>query len=213
MKAKERDFIELEYTGIIIDSGIVFDTTDKELGASSGLDPDMIYGPAIICLGQGQLLPGLEKLIIGKDIGESYEFELAPHDAFGKKDPKKIRLMNINAFKREDINPSPGLQVTVDNEMGTVKTVSGGRVIVDFNSPLSGKDLRYKVKLIKKVDDDTLKLKGYMKLSFGMDTEPKITDGKAEIDIKKEMDPKIKKMISDKVKEVIPTIKELTIKP
>jgi len=212
MKVKEGDFVELEYTGIIIDSGIVFDTTDKELGATSGLDPDMIYGPAVICMGQGQLLPGLEKLLVGKELGE-YEFDLAPHDAFGKKDPKKIRLMNINAFKKENIDPSPGMQVTVDSEMGTVKTVTGGRVIVDFNSPLSGKDLKYKLKLLRKVDDDTEKLKGYMKLSFGVDTDPKISEGKAEIDMKKEMNPQIKKMISDKVIEVIPTIKELNIKP
>jgi len=212
MKVKEGDFIELEYTGIIIDSGMVFDTTDKELGATSGLDPEMIYGPAVICMGQGQLLPGLEKMLVGKEMGE-YEFDLAPHEAFGKKDPKKIRLMNINAFKKENIHPSPGMQVTVDNDMGTVKTVTGGRVIVDFNSPLSGKDLKYKIKLLRKVDDDVEKLKGYMKLSFGVDTDPKITEGKAVIDMKKEMNPQIKTMIADKVKEVIPTIKELDIKP
>ena len=47
----------------------------------------------------------------------------------------------MSAFKKENITTQPGLQITVDEAVGMVKTVSGGRVIVDFNHPLSGKDI------------------------------------------------------------------------
>ena len=52
MAFKEGDFIEIEYTGSIKESGIVFDTTSMDLAKKSNLyEINKTYGPIIVCLG------------------------------------------------------------------------------------------------------------------------------------------------------------------
>jgi len=213
-KVENGDFIELDYTGKIKDSEIVFDTTDPKLAKESGIGESK--GPIIAIIGQGQLIKGLDEQIIGKEIGKEYDFEITSLEAFGKKDAKMIRLMNINAFKKEDITPVPGLQVTVDDSIGIVKIVSGGRVIVDFNHPLSGKDVTYNVKLIKKLTDDKEKVEHYLKIMMGLskkECDLSLEDGNAKIVIKKkiELNDEIKKLLIEKIKKAIPSIKKITL--
>ena len=110
------------------------------------------YEPIIICLGEKQVIPGLDEQLIDKDFGE-YTFEISAEKGFGKKDPKLLQLVPMSVFKKQNIVPQVGLQVNVDNSFGVVRTAGGGRIIVDFNHPLSGKDLVYDIKLNKIVSD------------------------------------------------------------
>ena len=64
-----------------------------------------------------------------------------------------IQLIATSKFKKQGLQPQPGMQVNVDNNMGMVKSVSGGRTLVDFNHPLSGRDVEYDVKVLEKVED------------------------------------------------------------
>ncbi|EFK97351.1 peptidylprolyl isomerase FKBP-type, partial [sediment metagenome] len=48
---------------------------------------------------------------------------------------------------KDSIRPMPGLPVNIDGMYGIIRTVAGGRVIVDFNHPLSGKEIVYNSKL------------------------------------------------------------------
>ena len=55
MTIKEKDFVEIEYTGKITDSNIVFDTTSQSDAKAAGIfNPQTEYKPMIICLGQGR---------------------------------------------------------------------------------------------------------------------------------------------------------------
>ena len=63
----------------------------------------------------------------------------------GKKDVKKVQLVPLATFKEHKLNPHPGLQVDFDGKIGTVMRVSGGRVMVNFNHPLSGKEIIYEI--------------------------------------------------------------------
>ena len=85
-------------------------------------------------------------------------------DAFGRKDTKLIQLIPTSKFRQQNIQPFPGLQLNIDGMFGTVKTVSGGRCLVDFNHPLSGKDLVYEVKLTRIVHDSKEKLAALLKI-------------------------------------------------
>src|SRR3989344_3461307 len=71
----------------------------------------------------------------------------------GKKYPKLLQLISMSQFRKQKINPYPGLPVNIDNLMGVVRTISPGRVIVDFNHPLAGKHILYKIKILMKVED------------------------------------------------------------
>ena len=210
---KENEFIEIEYTGKTKDD-IIFDTTDEKVAKEEGIaQPNASYGPAIICVGQGQIIGGLDKKILDKEIGKEYTIELQPEEAFGKKSAKLIQLVPTRKFKENEIMPQPGLQVEIDNLTGIIKTVSGGRTLVDFNHPLSGKIIDYKIKILRKVEDDKEKLLGYLKLILGMkDINVDIKEGKATVTTKMEFPKEATDELAKKIKEVIPSIKDIEFK-
>jgi FKBP-type peptidyl-prolyl cis-trans isomerase 2 len=115
----------------------------------------------------------------------------------------------MSAFKKQQMRPFPGLQVNIDGFMGVIKTVSGGRVIVDFNHPLAGRDVMYEVMVKRVVTDAKEKIGSFLKMNvFGRDIPFTFDKGKlvVEFAIPKEMQEQIVK----KLKEVIPEIKDVT---
>ncbi|MBR9692252.1 peptidylprolyl isomerase [Candidatus Woesearchaeota archaeon] len=218
VKISKGDFIEVEYTGRTKEENFVFDTTDEAIAKEADIhSPDMNYGPVVICLGQKQLLPGLEKELEGKEFEEGkpgeYTIELQPEDGFGKKDAKLIKMIPFAAFKKQNIMPEPGMQVNIDGLMGIIKTAAGGRCLVDFNHPLSGREIVYTVKVNKIVTDDKEKIKSYVSLALNLkDIEVDIKEGKAEISAKKEIPGEIAENIKNKLKELVPSVKEISFK-
>lgn len=207
---KKGDFVELEYTGRIKSGDMVFDTTDEKKAKENNIhNPQMKYGPVIICLGQEQLLKGLEDEIEGKEIGKEYTIELPPEKAFGKKNAKLIKMIPYGIFRKQGIEPQPGLQVTVDGMMGIVKT-AGGRCLVDFNNPLSGRDVVYNLKVNRIVTDDKEKVKSFVSIALNLkDADVDLKEGKAEIKIKKELPKEIEKMMQEQLLPLVPAVKEL----
>lgn len=207
---KEKDFVELEYTARIKDGNVVFDTTDEKTAKHNDIHTSqMPYGPVIICVGTNSLLKGLEDNLIGKEPGKSYTIELSPENAFGKKSAKLLKIVNTNVFRKSNINPMPGLQVNIDGIPGTIKSVTGGRTVVDFNHPVSGKDVIYDVKINKIVSDDREKIKAFVSLQFNLKPDSFAVsvdaDKKATLDFKEGI--KLKHFETGKMAE---SLKELT---
>lgn len=146
---KEGTFVKLTYTGKLAD-GTVFDTTDPEVAKKIGQKAE----PITICLGQQQLLPGLDKELIGKEKGE-HSITLKPEEAFGVKSTKKLELVPKNQLQKQGINPRAGMQLEIDGQHGVVRSISGGRVVVDFNHPLAGQDVHYDINILETVEDVT----------------------------------------------------------
>lgn len=210
-KIKKNDFVELEYTGIIKDGNLIFDTTDKTVAKDNEIDnPQMEYGPIIVCIGKEQLLKGLEEELIGKETGQEFTIELDPEKGFGKKDAKLIKMIPYRAFKKQNIEPQPGMQVNIDGLMGIVKTAAGGRCLVDFNHPLSGKELIYNVKVNKILTDDAVKIESYLKLGYNIKTDVNVKEEAAEIKTKSEIPKDIQEKIEKDIKEVIPSVRKLS---
>lgn len=194
------DFIEIHYTGALKDSGMVFDTTNEAEAKHHDLYQEgMHYGPVIVCVGEGHLLKGLDQEIQGKEIGKDYTLSLSTVEAFGKKNPKLIQLIATQKFMKQQIRPMPGLQVNVDGMVGMIKTVTGGRTLVDFNHPLAGKDVIYTVEIVRAVEENPEKVKAVLKTEFHL--EPAITmEGEtATVLMVKELPQKIQELIKDRV--------------
>lgn len=204
---KENDFIEIEYTGKTKE-GIIFDTTDEKIAKENNILQKTSYGPVVICLGQGQIIAGLDKNLVDKEVGKEYKIELQPEEAFGKKSAKLVHLISTAKFKESSVVPQPGLQVNIDGAIGIVKTVSGGRTLVDFNHPLSGRVVEYNVKILRKVEDNKEKLSSYLKLA-GLDAKVELNEGKANVQLKNELPKEIQLEMLKKLKEILPSIKEL----
>lgn len=210
---KNGDFVELEYTGLLKEGNLVFDTTNEQLAKKEDIfDPKMTYGSIAICIGQGQILKGLDSNLEGLPIGAEKDVELKPEEAFGKKNAKLLQLVPTQVFKKQNINPAPGLQVQADGAMGVIRTVSGGRTIVDFNHPFAGKEVIYKVKILRKLTDDKEKIKSLIHLSLNQKPEAigvSLTEGKCAITLKKEFNKELLDFLKERIKATMSAIKEV----
>ncbi len=204
-KIKFHDFIEVDYTGKLPD-GLVFDTTLAEVAQEKHIHSDKTkYGPAIVCVGEQQLLPGLETQFIDKEVGKEYTVTLAPEQAFGKRDIKKVKIIPMSTFREHKMEPHPGLQVDVDGEMGTVSNVSGGRVIVNFNHPLAGKEVAYSFKIRRKVEDAAEQITSFLAMSFRIpeaQMKVQVQEGKATVELPVNLPPPLTDGLVKKLAEL-----------
>lgn len=210
---KENDFVELDYTGRAADGGEVFDTTSAEIAKKSGIfDERMTYEPAVVCIGKRHLIAGLDKQLVGKNAGQDYTFKIPVDEGFGRKNGKLIQLIATAKFKQQDMTPFPGLQVNIDGIVGTVKAVTGGRTVVDFNHPLSGRDLEYSVFVKRIVAGLSEKVKAVLRL-IGISVNAvnvSASDGNAAIEFPQEAPEQLKKDLEEKLKSTIPELKDVS---
>ncbi len=210
---KNNDFIEIEYTGRFTDSNEIFDTTDIKIAKENDLfeeGSEAKFAPLILCVGHGQVVKGLDKALVDKKLNEEFKVEVTAEEGFGKKDAKLMSLVSANEFKKQKVHPVVGMAVNIDDSMGIIRSVSGGRVVVDFNHPFSSKDLIYEVKILKIIDDRVEKIKLVTKNFFNIESEVEIKENKAEVKFKlpanvpkESLNDEIKKVFADKIKEIV----------
>ncbi|MFH0714192.1 MAG: peptidylprolyl isomerase [Candidatus Diapherotrites archaeon] len=145
------DIVILEFTGRE-KGGNVFDTTDEKTAIESGMKKEnALFQPMTVVVGQGMLLKGIEEALQEMKEGESKKVLMLPEKAFGERKEELVSLIPLNEFKKQNLNPFPGLIVEADGRKGKVQSVSGGRVRVDFNSEMAGKTIEYELKVIKQL--------------------------------------------------------------
>ena len=211
MKTKKGDFVELDFVARLKENNKIFDLTNKETAEKEDIyDEKYEYKPIILCIGNNDVVKGLDKELEDKEFNKEYKIEIKAEEGFGKKDPKLFQLVNTNKFRQQNIMPYPGLQVNVDNMFGIVKTISGNRTMIDFNHPLAGKDIIYEFKINRIVTDDKEKLRGFLNLYLGKDTEFTLEENKAVI--KLELPKELQEPLTEKIKSIIPSIKEIEFK-
>lgn len=116
------------------------------------IDSNFERQPASFTMGDGSLLPGFERCLIGLRTDDQRRFTVEPDQGFGVR-----RAENILSVRRSDFAPdmtlSPGLVVSFADPSGgelpgVVGTYDEHRVEVDFNHPLAGKTLYFDVQII-----------------------------------------------------------------
>lgn len=203
MAIKKGDFVRVEYTGRLKDEGTVFDTTDAKVAKDAGIFSEKAeYKPITICVGEKHILPGIDEFIEGKDVGE-HKVELPAEKAFGKKKAELLQMIPMSMFAEQKIKPVPGLQLNIDGSMGVVKTVSGGRVVVDFNHPLASKEVVYNLKIDKVVTDKKDQVEATLRVLLGLrDPKVELKEKKATITLPK-LPPQILTELKKKIEELV----------
>jgi peptidylprolyl isomerase len=110
-------------------------------------------GKKPILEGMGNLFPKVEEFIKNAKDNDESTMKLTAIDAYGLRNKELIRVVPLNAFKQNKINPFVGLTFEAEGTYGVVKSVSGGRVMVDFNSPYADHDIEVYIKKIKTCDE------------------------------------------------------------
>lgn len=224
VKVQDKDFIEVKFTGIIKNTGKVFDTSDTETAKKEGIfNENQKYQNLKVCVGQGVAIKGLDEAFLGKEISKKYEIEIKPENSFGKRNKDLIKVISMKVFREKNINPRPGMFFDLNNMVARIASVSGGRVIIDFNHPLASKVLIYKFKVVRKIEDIKEKAKilfdffsGFKNLKINYDIEVKdkkvVVKFKDKISLEMiEKSGKLKEVLKKKFKEVLSLDLEFSI--
>ena len=165
MPIKNSDFVLVNYTLKVKESGDVVDTTIESTAKEKGIhhehegteETDVHrYEPLFVVVGEGWVTKGFDEGLVGLEGGQSSTIEVPPEKGYGARDASKVRLVPLRRFRNEGITPVPGIQVTLDGKVGQIRTVGAGRVQVDYNHPLAGRTLVYEVSvqsIVEKTED------------------------------------------------------------
>lgn len=206
---KKGDFVEIDFVGRLATTGEVFDLTDEETAKKEGIyNSKQKYKPSLVIIGSNMAVPGVEKHLEHMEPGHESGFTLAPEEAFGGRDMKLIRIVSMSKFLKEKINPAPGMFVEIDGMQTKVLSVAGGRVRVDFNHPLAGKSLKYKVRIVRQITDIFEKTRSLLDY-YGIKCETSLDGDTLSIETEKPMNGFLKKFVSENVIKQIPEIKNV----
>ncbi|MGD8556051.1 MAG: FKBP-type peptidyl-prolyl cis-trans isomerase [Chromatiales bacterium] len=118
--------------------------------------------PATLTIGEGAMVPTLEMAIYGLKAGDEHTFELTPEQAYGPRDEKLVQLIPLSEFP-EEIEPQRGQIIAFTDEdgteiPGTVMLVEKEQVRVDFNHPLAGNNVIFRVRILSVNNDSGMDL-------------------------------------------------------
>lgn len=145
--------VKVDYIGK--ENGEIFDLTVEEKAEEEGLDTEsMTFEPINVLLGEKFVIEGLEEALLDMEVGEEREIEIPAEKAYGNRDSDNMETFPEKAFEEQGVQVRPGEQLMIGGQRGRVVSKGSGRVRIDFNHPLAGKDLEYWVKIVEKVEDD-----------------------------------------------------------
>jgi len=108
--------------------------------------------PVEIVAGAGQVPPGADAALLGMEAGQEKRLELSPAQAFGPRDPARVESLPLASFGALAAGLTPGKKVSGFRDgkaqNAVVVSVGGGTAALDFNPPLAGKDVVYRLRVV-----------------------------------------------------------------
>ncbi len=159
MALQKGDFVLIEYTAKVKETNEVFDTTFEEISKKEHLHKEgEIYEPKLVVLGESWVLKALDESLATMEIDKAQTVEIAPKDAFGQRDPEKVKRVPLKQLMAKGTTPVIGMRLDYNGKMAVVRSIGAGRVLLDFNPPLAGKTLIYDVTVKKKLQTNEEKI-------------------------------------------------------
>ncbi len=122
-------------------------------GGAAPVDSSRERGePLTVLIGQGNIIPGLEKALIGHALGDRFEVSVAPGDAYGERRADFTQRVPKKYFDNGD-KLRPGMSTVLQTKesgarMVVVRKVGSSVIDVDLNHPLAGKTLVFDVEVM-----------------------------------------------------------------
>ncbi len=135
MKIAKHAVVGMDYT--------LSDAEGNVLDTSAGREP-LVY-----VQGMGAIIPGLEKEMEGKAVGDKFKVEIAPQDAYGERNESMLQDIPREHFGEQEVEV--GQQFRVQTAHGahiiTVVGVQADIVQVDGNHPMAGRTLYFDIEV------------------------------------------------------------------
>ena len=147
MQVQNDHVVSIDYT-LKNDAGEVMDTSEQN-------------GPLAYLHGHQNIIPGLEKAIDEKSVGDSFTVSIEPADAYGERDERMIQTVPRSMFQGVD-EIEPGMRFQAQTEGGvtvvTIKEVNGDEITLDGNHELAGETLHFDVEIkdVRPASDEEL---------------------------------------------------------
>ena len=219
MPVKKGDFILIDYVAKVKETGEAFDTTIEKVARDEGVfDDTSVYEPKLVVVGQGWVIKSLDDALPGLKVGKKSKKEIPPEKGFGPRDPKKIKLIPLRRFRRQE-TPHPGMRVEINGKTAVIRAVGAGRVQVDFNPPLAGKTLIYDLTVRKQLKEKNEKIRSIIHRRLpsvkGENFKLKLTTKKLSVELPKEAFylegiQFAKRGITNDIRKLLPEIKTIT---
>ena len=115
------------------------------------VDSNFEGNPATFSVGDGNLLPGFESSLLGLEVGDEREFIISPENAFGQHNAQNVQAVDRDNFDESELEIGSILSFqNGDGELpGVIIALEENQVMVDFNHPLSGKNIVFQVKIVE----------------------------------------------------------------
>jgi FKBP-type peptidyl-prolyl cis-trans isomerase SlyD len=121
--------------------------------AEKGAEPmETSHGrePLAILAGHGNIIPGLEKAMEGREAGDRFSVDVPAAEAYGERRPGLTQRVPKKHFGDQRL--APGMQVVLNTNFGpravTIEKVGMSVVDVDLNHPMAGKDLHFDIEVV-----------------------------------------------------------------
>lgn len=110
--------------------------------------------PVSLTIGDESLLPGFEQVLMNLRAGDTRSAHLDPEQAFGDWNPDNIQQFSRAQFALIADNPEIGMMIEFEDKgkntlAGTINAIEDDEIEVDFNHPLAGQAVLFKVKIFK----------------------------------------------------------------
>jgi FKBP-type peptidyl-prolyl cis-trans isomerase SlyD len=119
--------------------------------AGEVLDSSQGDEPLAYIHGHGNIVPGLERALSGKNPGDRFDIKVSPTDGYGERSDARVQDVPRSAFD-SDTEIKPGMRFQAQGPSGsmivTVTNVSPERVTVDANHPLAGENLNFAIEVV-----------------------------------------------------------------
>ncbi len=119
-------------------------------GEGKVIDTSEGQEPLAYLHGAGNIIPGLERALLGKAVGDKFNVSIPASEAYGVRDDSMVQELPSNMFSGID-KIEVGMEFHAETEHGlqvvTVTKVEGDNVTIDGNHPLAGVDLTFDVEV------------------------------------------------------------------
>jgi len=131
------------------DSVVTIHYTLKD-DAGAVIDSSASGEPLAYLHGHGNIVPGLERALSGRDAGDKLSVRVTPAEGYGEYDKELVQSVPRRALRGiKDVQP--GMHLHAQTEAGTrtvtVTRVHGDMVTLDANHPLAGKNLNFDIQV------------------------------------------------------------------
>jgi FKBP-type peptidyl-prolyl cis-trans isomerase SlpA len=136
--------------GMRVEMHFALSLTDGTVAYSSFQEEPLVFE-----FGDGTLRPGLELAVLGLKAGDEQTLTLLPEQAYGLHDEALVHELPRSDFP-DLADPTPGQIIafespTGEETAGAILAVEGDRLRIDFNHPLAGREVVFRVKILSVV--------------------------------------------------------------